>query len=73
VIVSDSGGPKELVENERNGMVTKAHDLEDFTRAIRELVVNAELRSEMGARARQSVVNRTWPEAFEKFWAITDE
>jgi glycosyltransferase involved in cell wall biosynthesis len=71
VVVSDAGGPKELVENERNGIVTKSHDIEDFTRALRSLVTDPELRHEMGAHARESVVNRTWPEAFRKFWAIT--
>ena len=72
VIVSDAGGPKELV-NDQNGIVTKSHDVDDFTRAIRELVTNTELRQAMGTKARESVVNRTWPEAFQKFWAITDE
>ena len=72
VVVSDAGGPKELV-NEQNGIVTKSLDVDDFTRAIRELVTNAELRQAMGSKARESVVNRTWPEAFQKFWALTDE
>src|SRR5262249_31739039 len=72
VVVSDSGGPKELV-SEQNGIVTKSHDIEDFTRAIRELVVNPDLRQKLGSRARESVVDRTWPEAFQKFWSITEE
>ena len=72
VIVSDSGGPKELVENERNGLITKSHDLEDLTRAIRELVVDSSRRKEMGVHARESVINRTWPTAFRKFWAATE-
>jgi glycosyltransferase involved in cell wall biosynthesis len=72
VIVSDSGGPKELVENERNGLITKSHDLEDLTRAIRQLVVDSNWRKEMGFHARESVINRTWPNAFRKFWAATE-
>jgi len=72
VVVSDAGGPKELV-NEQNGLVTKSLDVDDFTRAIRELVMNERLRHQMGAHARESVVDRTWPEAFQKFWDITDE
>jgi glycosyltransferase involved in cell wall biosynthesis len=72
VIVSDSGGPKELVENQGNGLVTKSHDVEDFARAIRALVADPELRRQMGSRARESVINRTWPAAFRKFWAMTD-
>src|SRR4029077_17902908 len=34
VIVSDAGGPKELVEDKVNGLITKSHDIEDFTRAL---------------------------------------
>jgi glycosyltransferase involved in cell wall biosynthesis len=72
VIVSDSGGPKELVENQTNGLVTKSHDVDDFAGAIRTLVTDPELRQRMGNRARESVINRTWPAAFRKFWAMTD-
>jgi len=72
VIVSDSGGPKELVENQANGLVTKSHDVEDFARAIRTLVSDPERRQQMGKKARESVVSRTWPSAFRKFWALTE-
>ena len=72
VIVSDSGGPKELVENNQNGLITKSHDVEDLTRAIRELVLDSDRRKHMGDRARDSVINRTWPNAFQKFWAATE-
>jgi glycosyltransferase involved in cell wall biosynthesis len=72
VVVSDSGGPKELVENNANGLITKSHDLDDFTRAVRSLVVDPELRKQMGQHARQSVIDRTWPSAFRQFWAATE-
>jgi len=72
VIVSDSGGPKELVENNRNGLITKSHDVEDLIRAIRELVADPERRKRMGDLARESVIDRTWPTAFRKFWAATE-
>ena len=72
VIVSDSGGPKELVEDNENGLITKSHDVDDFVRAIRTLIANPELRERMGTRARQSVIDRTWPTAFRKFWAATE-
>ncbi len=73
VIVSDSGGPKELVDDHVNGLVTKSHDVEDFARAIRTLVSDPKRRQQMGDKARESVVNRTWPSAFRKFWAITGD
>jgi glycosyltransferase involved in cell wall biosynthesis len=72
VVVSDSGGPKELVEDNANGLVTKSHDVDDFARAIRTLVCDPALRQRMGERARESVVNRTWPSAFRNFWSITE-
>jgi len=72
VIVSDAGGPKELVEDKANGFITRSHDVDDFTRAIRDLVVDSALRERMGNRARQSVTERTWPNAFRKFWASTE-
>jgi glycosyltransferase involved in cell wall biosynthesis len=72
VVVSDSGGPKELVENKANGLITKSHDLEDFTGAIRALVTNPPLRKRMGKSARESVIDRSWPRAFSKFWTATE-
>jgi glycosyltransferase involved in cell wall biosynthesis len=72
VIVSDSGGPKELVEHNSNGLITKSHDVEDLTRAIRLLVTDSALRKRMGESARSSVVDRSWPSAFSKFWAATE-
>src|SRR2546423_4272695 len=72
VIVSDSGGPKELVEDKTNGLITKSHDVEDLARAIQQLVKDPDRRRQMGNAARASVINRTWPSAFRKFWAATE-
>ncbi len=72
VVVSDSGGPKELVKDNRNGLITKSHDVEDFARAIRALVTNGPLREQISKSARKSVIDRSWPRAFRKFWAETE-
>src|SRR5436190_1026467 len=71
VIVSDLGGPKELVDNGINGLVTKARDVDDVARAISLLVGDRRMRTQMGERARQSVIDRSWPEAFRTFWEMT--
>jgi glycosyltransferase involved in cell wall biosynthesis len=71
VIVSDLGGPKELVENGVSGLVTKAHDPEEVARAIALLVRDGKLRRRMGQKARESVLDRNWPGAFRKFWQTT--
>jgi len=72
VVVSDSGGPKELVEPEANGLITRSHDVEDLACAIRALVTNRAMRERMGKFARNSVIDRSWPSAFRKFWPATD-
>jgi glycosyltransferase involved in cell wall biosynthesis len=71
VIVSDAGGPKELVRENENGFITRSHDVDDLVRAIRQLVSDPDLRRRMSACARESVIDRTWPAAFRKFWALT--
>jgi len=72
VIVSDLGGPKELVDDGRTGFVTKAHDADDFARAIERMSSDSNLRARMGREARQQVIDRSWPEAFRKFWQATE-
>src|SRR5205085_11451337 len=71
VIVSDLGGPKELVADGVTGIITKAHDADDFARAIVRLAGDAKMRARMGDQARQSVIDRSWPGAFRKFWQAT--
>ena len=72
VVVSDSGGPKELVAHKANGLITRSHNVEDFTGAIRALVTDQTLRERMANSARDSVTDRSWPRAFAKFWAATE-
>ena len=72
VVVSDSGGPKELVAHKANGLITRSHNVEDFTDAIRALVTDQTLRERMANSARDSVTDRSWPRAFAKFWAATE-
>jgi glycosyltransferase involved in cell wall biosynthesis len=72
VVVSDVGGPRELVTDGVTGLITRARDVADFTAAIRRLVENEELRKAMSAAARRGVEDRSWPSAFRKFWAATE-
>ena len=72
VVVSDSGGPKELVQNNQNGLITRSHDVEHLTDALRRLIVDQGLRERLRANARESVADRSWPSAFTKFWRATE-
>ena len=68
-IVSDTGGPRELVKNGVTGYVTRSHDVDDFCTATERLVGDAGLRETMRKNARAAVQDRDWSEAFARFWA----
>lgn len=72
-IVSDVGGPRDLVQHGRDGFVTKALDVSELAGAIRRLVDDPGLRQRMGTAARARVESRDWTEAFEKFWYESPE
>lgn len=73
VIVSDVGGPRDLVSHGVDGFVTKGQDAADLAEAIRKLAVDADLRKSMGTSGRSRVETRDWTEAFQKFWNESPE
>lgn len=73
VIVSDAGGPRNLVRHGEDGLVTKALDAGEFAEAIRMLIKDKASRKRMGTAARARVEPRDWTEAFEKFWQESPE
>ncbi|MGC1479500.1 MAG: glycosyltransferase [Chthoniobacterales bacterium] len=72
-IVSDMGGPRDLVRDGVDGFVTRALDVEALVARARELAENADLRARMGEAARAAVATRDWSAAFEKFWGASRE
>jgi glycosyltransferase involved in cell wall biosynthesis len=73
VVVSDVGGPRDLVGDGVDGFVTRALDVNELAGAVRKLAGDADLRRRMGAAGRARVEDRDWSEAFEKFWAASPE
>jgi glycosyltransferase involved in cell wall biosynthesis len=70
-VVSNHGGPQELVRHGVDGFVTRALDAVDFAAALRRLVQDPKLRKMMGQRARERVLTRNWRNAFRQFWEAT--
>ena len=70
-IVSDQGGPKDLVEPGRTGYITKALDVESFAQPVRELLAEPARLAAMRPAARAAVEGRDWREAARRFWAMT--
>jgi len=73
VIVSDVGGPKDLVEEGVDGRITKGLDLDALTSAIRDLATDAEVRRRMGVASRTRVAERDWTRAARLFWEGSEE
>jgi glycosyltransferase involved in cell wall biosynthesis len=70
-VVSDQGGPRELVADGEDGFVTRGGDLAQLCEASRKLCRDENLRRSMGAAARKRVEDRSWPLAARKFWEIS--
>jgi glycosyltransferase involved in cell wall biosynthesis len=73
VIVSDVGGPRDLIEDGVDGYITRANDVEEVADRIRRLCEDEALRKSMGEAGRKKVESRDWQEAFESFWNASAE
>lgn len=66
VIVSDSGGLPEVVENGQTGIVVGTEDIEAATNAMEKLVLNPYLRKQMGEQGRIHVHKHyTWQQSIK--------
>lgn len=66
-VVSDQGGPKDLVEPGRTGFITRSLDVEDFARGVTQAVAGID-SGEMKRASRAAVEDRDWSEAGQRFW-----
>lgn len=73
VIVSDVGGPRDLVEHGVDGFITRANDAVDLAQVIDSVLGNADLRAAMGRNGRARVESRDWSKAFDAFWSHSPE
>ena len=58
VVVSNVGGLKEIVEENKNGFFVPVNDIEKTVFAIEKLVLNKELRKQFGIDGRQRVIEK---------------
>jgi len=71
-IVSDQGGPKDLIEDGKTGFITHSLDAEDFSKRVQQLTEDSGLRQAMGIEAHRTVQDRDWSEAARMFWASSE-
>lgn len=67
-VVTDWGGPKEVIKDGVTGIVARGNDVESFYQALYRLVADRRLRQRMGVAARRRAETKTWEEALRRFW-----
>lgn len=67
-IVSDEGGPSELVRDGVDGLITKGRDAESLARAVASLLKDTPALDAMRQAALEAVRSRDWRHAFRTFW-----
>lgn len=60
VVAPAVGGPLDLVQPGRTGLLFQPDDTEDLRRQVSKLVVDAGMRAEYGRNARETVLSRSW-------------
>ncbi|HZW08279.1 MAG TPA: glycosyltransferase [Phycisphaerales bacterium] len=70
VLVTDQGGPKEVVEHGRTGYVTPTTDANAWVERIVGLVADDERRRRMGHAAHLSMQKYSLANSFEHFWEV---
>ena len=73
VMVTDVGGPKEVVRDGVTGHVIAAEDSDQWVERLVELVTNNERRREMGRDAAESMESFDISNSFEHFWQVHEQ
>ena len=69
VIVSDQGGPAEIVGRHDAGIVVNLSHPQALAEAMEKVLLNADLRSEFRKRGLQSAAENKWENVLEEFWS----
>jgi glycosyltransferase involved in cell wall biosynthesis len=72
-IVSDVGGPSEIVRHGATGLIAPAHAPNAWAAAIRSLLTDTPARLRMAAAAGQHLRDASIARSFEHFWALHEE
>lgn len=68
VIVSDRGGPAEIVGSNNSGLVVDTAQPDSLTDAMSRLYDDERFRSQLAAHALDNAAQRSWDQVLEGFW-----
>ncbi len=72
-LVSDIGGPREIIRPDHTGLVLPAHDLRAWVRAIVALATSHPRRAAMSVAGRAHAQTLTIERSFEHFWQLHED
>jgi glycosyltransferase involved in cell wall biosynthesis len=72
-VVCDRGGPQEIIEPGKTGLVFTSHSPESLAECILRIAGNRELMNSMSRDARTLAQSRTWGKAFDELWSISPD
>lgn len=72
-IVSDSGGPQEIIIPGETGLLFRGHDPASLADVVLEMVSDRVRMEAMSRAARELAMSRTWDKAFEGLWEMPVE
>ena len=64
VLVSDKGGPREIVLDKINGFVLKNNDNKEWKEKIELMIKDEKLRKKLGVMSRELALRRSWNKVF---------
>ena len=70
VVVSDLGGPAEIVGGDRSGIIVDHRDTQALVDAMERLYLSPELRADLHARGLRNAAQFSWENALEGLWAV---
>jgi len=72
VIVSDLGGPGEIVQGHDSGIVVNHQEPQALADAMERLYQSPELRADLRARGLRNAMDCTWEKVLESLWSMED-
>ena len=69
VIVSDVGGPAEIVRRHASGLVVDASQPHALADAMEKVMLDADLRRELRDRGLHNAAESKWENVLEEFWS----
>lgn len=64
IACSEAKGFKEMVEDNKNGVIFRTADVDDIVEKVSELIEDNERRIELAQKGNQSILNFTWQRSF---------